>query len=148
MSENKALQAEMQDNHLKSSKIIDNLKKDKSALKTEKNQIKLEANHEKIVMFQNETIAYLDFVNFMMEHLLLETEELPKLSGSLQNRIDGASSAMSQPGNHGFFQSLQNITNAPNYDNLRREILNQPTFNQVSDLTFTCAWCLVVSWTS
>ena len=61
-----------------------------------------------------------DFHNFQ------ETEELPNLFGNLDIRANAAATA--QPGNNGALQSLLKIPKEPNYDNLKREILNQPTF--------------------
>ena len=41
-------------------------------------------------------------------------------------RAEAAANA--QPGNSGALQSLVSIPREPNYDNLRSEIINQPTF--------------------
>jgi len=126
ISEKKFLQSQMDENMQKNASLIDKQRKDISSLKNEVKQTKLNASKEKFDMLYEETKSYQNFVGFMNEHLLLETEELPKLFTNLDIRADAAATA--QPGNNGALQSLLKIPKEPNYDDLRREILNQPTF--------------------
>jgi len=65
----------------------------------------------------------LDFVHFANELLLLESEELPKLIGNLTLRVQKSA----HPGSTGVLQALNKIPKDPNYDNLKLEIVNQPT---------------------
>merc|ERR1740129_1265624 len=91
-----------------------------------KNEIernKTKAYLEKGAIVQDEAQSYLDFATFINDNLLFETEELPKLIGNLTSR----STSIAQQGyNEGILQSL---SRTPNYNTLKREILNQPTFN-------------------
>merc|ERR1712008_427063 len=135
ISEKKFLQSQMDESGSKNANIIDKQRKDISSLKNEVKQTKINASKEKLEMLYEETKSYQNFVTFMNEHLLLETEELPKLFGNLAFRAEAAANA--QPGNNGALQSLLAIPREPNYDELRREILNQPTFATTATLAST-----------
>ena len=123
MDETKYLKTDMEQKHLKSVNFIDKLKKDISNNKNEIERNKTKAYLEKGAIVQDEAQSYLDFVTFINDNLLFETEELPKLIGNLTSR----SASIAQQGyNEGILQSL---SKTPNYNTLKREILNQPTFN-------------------
>ena len=123
MDETKYLKTDMEQKHLKSVNFIDKLKKDIANNKNEIERNKTKAYLEKGAIVQDEAQSYLDFATFINDNLLFETEELPKLIGNLTSR----SASIAQQGyNEGILQSL---SKTPNYNTLKREILNQPTFN-------------------
>ena len=122
MDETKYLKTDIEQKLQKSVIYTDKLKKDIANNKSEIERNKTKAYLEKGAIVQDEAQSYLDFVTFINDNLLFETEELPRLIGNLTSR----STSIAQQGfNEGVLQSL---SKTPNYNNLKREILNQPTF--------------------
>ena len=115
VAENNKLHADWVAKEQKNASTVDKLKQDIASQKQEIALLKGKAVQEKSLTIQSEAKSYLEFVMFMNEHLLLESEELPKLIDNLSNR------AVKN------FGGAMKIPNKPDYNKLLLEIVNQST---------------------
>ena len=124
VAEKDKLQTDWANREQKNAMTIEKLKKEISSQKQETERTKVKAGQDKLSAIQSETKPYLEFVIFMNEHLLLESEELPKLIGNLSNRAEKSNGG------------AMKIPNKPNYNKLLLEIVNQSTSTAFVSLNF------------
>ena len=124
LEENKSLRKEIVERASKSQSQIDRLKNELRDARYEHERTKLKSEQELCRVIDEESKRYLEFVGFVNEHLHVESEELPKLIGSLNDRQEKAKN-ISADQIIATKQALFSIPIQPDYNVLLLEIVSQ-----------------------